>query len=315
MIRWDNIDSLFLHMDNGVRMDLNGVLVFVRVAQLGSFSKAGLEMGIPKSTISKKISDLETHLKTTLLRRTTRSLQLTEMGKAFFEQASKGLSELKSAEINAQSTSDEPTGLLRVTAVADFATQVLSPIFGGFLKKYPKVTLELVLTDRVLDLVNDNIDIAVRIGKMSDSNLISRKLGIHRYRLLASPSYLKTHSELKNPDNLKNHTCLVFAPIPELLNWQLKAGAFKSTVDIKGQFISNSASAVKALAIDGAGIALLPLPICLNEIESKKLQIVLPSWGLQDAPVNFVFQNYLFVPPKITAFMDYVGERLKPLLQ
>lgn len=295
-------------------MDLNSVLMFVRVVQLGSFSKAAIDLGVPKSTVSKKVTDLEKHLRTTLLRRTTRSLTLTEMGKAYFDEVSKSLAQLKLAEINAQATSQEPTGHLRVTAVADFATQVLAPVFAGFLEKYPKVTLELVLTDKVLNLVNDNIDVAIRIGKMEDSSLRFRKLGVHRYQLVASPNYLKLNSSIKSPSDLKNHKCLVFAPNTEFLTWNLKSGRSSVKVDVKGQFIANSASAVKALAADGAGIALLPISVCADELATKKLKIVLPDWGLQDAPVYFLYQGYGITPPKVIAFMDFVGEKIKPLL-
>ncbi|WPU66519.1 LysR family transcriptional regulator [Peredibacter starrii] len=296
-------------------MDLNSVSMFVRVVQLGSFSKAGVELGVPKSTISKKIAELEVHLQTTLLRRTTRSLQLTESGRTFFEQASKSLSELKSAEVYAQEANLEPAGVLRVTAVADFATQVISPILAGFLKKYPKIKLELVQTDKVLDLVNDNIDVAVRIGKLTDSNLKSRKLGKHRYQMMASPAYLKSCPPLNSPQDLKNHTCLVFAPRSDFRVWNLKTDRYKASIDVNGQFVSSSASAVRMLAIEGAGIALLPVPTCVSELESGKLKIVLPSWELEEANVHFVYQKLEFTPLKVTAFLDYVGERIKPMLQ
>lgn len=296
-------------------LDLNCVQMFVKVVQTGSFSKAGLELNVPKSTVSKKVAELEEYLQATLLRRTTRSLQLTEPGRIFFEQSSRSLADLKAAEVSTQATSQEPSGLLRVTAVADFATQVISPILAGFIKKYPKITLELVQTDKVLDLVNDNIDIAVRIGKLTDSNLKSRKLGVHRYQLLASPSYLKSAPPLKSPTDLVNHQCLVFAPKPEFLTWNLKGGSYKASIDVKPKFLSSSASAVRTLAMEGAGIALLPVPTCLEAIDSGKLKIVLPSWGLEEANVHFVYQKLVYTPPKVTAFLDYVGERIKPLLQ
>lgn len=296
-------------------IDLNSVQMFVKVVQRGSFSKAGLELNIPKSTLSKRISELEDHLQVTLLRRTTRSLQLTEVGRAYYEQASRSLSELKIAETETQLGSQEPSGLLRITAPSDFANQAITPILSGFMKKYPKVTLELVQTDKVLDLVNDNIDVAMRIGKLADSNLKARKLGYHRFQLMASPAYLKKAPELNSPQDLKNHSCLMFVPRSDFMKWNLKAGSYKASVDVKGKFISSSASAVRMMVVQGAGIALLPVPTCVEELESGKLKIVLPSWELEEAPVHFVYQKLVFTPPKVTAFLDYVGERLKPLLE
>ncbi|MFY0584026.1 LysR family transcriptional regulator [Cystobacter fuscus] len=195
-------------------MDLNAVMMFNRVVKAGGFSKAAAELGVTKSTISKKIAELESHLGTTLLRRTTRSLQLTDMGKQFHERSSKGLSEIKKAAEQAQATSVEPQGRLRITAPSDFATSILAPLLAGFLETYPKISLEMMLTDKILDLVNDDIDVAIRVGPMTDSSLRAKRIGRDVFQLVASPAYIKRSPALQEPGDLKKHDCLVFVPKP-----------------------------------------------------------------------------------------------------
>ncbi|WP_043431674.1 LysR family transcriptional regulator [Cystobacter fuscus] len=294
-------------------MDLNAVMMFNRVVKVGGFSKAAAELGVTKSTISKKIAELESYLGTTLLRRTTRSLQLTDMGKQFHEQSSRGLSEIKKATEQAQATSVEPRGRLRVTAPSDFATSILAPLLAGFLETYPKVSLEMMLTDKVLDLVNDDIDVAIRIGPMMDSSLGAKKVGRDVFQLVASPAYIKRSPSLQEPGDLKKHNCLVFTPKPDMQRWRLKSGASRTTFEPEIKFISNNVTAVKALVVQGAGVALLPVSNCREEIEAKRIKVVMPEWSMEDAPIHFVFQKHLFMPPKVSVFISYMEQKMKPL--
>ncbi|HEX7673821.1 MAG TPA: LysR substrate-binding domain-containing protein [Bdellovibrio sp.] len=296
-------------------LDLNAVMIFTRVVKSSSFSKAASELGVTKSTISKKISELETYLGATLLKRTTRSLQLTDMGRQFFDQASRGLSEIKEASDLAQASSLEPQGNLRITAPGDFAPSIVAPLLAGFLEKFPKVSVEMVLTDRLLDLVGDNIDVAMRVGKLSDSSLRARKVGRDVFKFLASPSYAKKMKDAKHPEDLKKYKCLLFAPKTELKKFQIRSGNSRYIYEPKPMFVANNILSVKSLVMEGSGVALLPVSTCREELQNKSLQIVLPDWALDDAPVHLVYQKHLFTPPKVQAFIAYMEPLLKPFFQ
>lgn len=296
-------------------MDLNSILIFTRVVRTSSFTKAAAELAVTKSTISKKISELETELGTTLLRRTTRSLQMTEMGRQYYEQVTRGLSEIKEANEFAQASSQEPFGVLRVTLPSDFAPDVMSPIFAGFITEYPKVTIELVMSDRVLDMVADNIDVAIRLGKLSDSNLRAKKVGSDVFRFVASPAYLKRAKEPAHPADLTRHSCLLFSPKSELRKYTMNSGGSRFTYEPTPTFIANNVSAIKGLAAAGAGVALIPASCCCLELNEKSLKVVLPEWSWGEAPINLVYQKHLFSQPKVQAFLDYVGSAMKSVFQ
>ncbi|WNG17763.1 LysR family transcriptional regulator [Cystobacter fuscus] len=294
-------------------MDLNAVMMFNRVVKIGSFSKAAAELGVTKSTISKKIAELESHLGTTLLRRTTRNIQLTDMGKQFHEQSSRGLSEIKKATEQAQAAGAEPRGCLRITAPSDFATSILAPLLVGFLETYPEVSLEMMLTDKILDLVTDDIDVAIRIGPMLDSTLSAKKIGRDVFHLVASPAYIKRSPPLRDPGDLRRHNCLVFVPKPTMRSWRLKSGSSRTTFEPASKFLSNNVTAVKALVVQGAGVALLPVSNCREEIEAKRIKVVMPEWSMEDTPIHFVFQKHGFTPPKVLVFISYMEEKMRPL--
>ena len=171
-------------------MDLNEINVFLRVAQAGSFTRAAKQLGIPNSTASAKVSALERRLGVTLLQRTTRKLHLTEGGEAYFRQASQGLEEILKAEAAISASQREPQGLLRVTAPIDLGSNCLADLISAFRKKYPAVNVELIFTARYVDLVGEGVDVAVRAGKLRDSGLIARKVGVANWIPIASPAYL-----------------------------------------------------------------------------------------------------------------------------
>jgi DNA-binding transcriptional LysR family regulator len=296
-------------------IDLYAVMIFTRVVKASSFSKAAAELGVTKSTISKKISELEIYLGTTLLKRTTRSLQLTDMGRQFFNQCSRGLSEIKEASNLAQASSLEPQGNLRITAPGDFAPSIVAPLLAGFLEKFPKISVEMVLTDRVLDLVNDDVDVAIRVGKLSDSSLRARKVGRDIFQFLASPTYAKKMKDVKHPEDLLRHKCLLFSPKAEIKKFNIRAGNQRFSYEPNPTFVANNTLSVKSLLVHGAGVALLPISTCREELQNKTLQIVLPEWEIDEAPVHLVYQKHHFVSPKVQAFVSYMEPAIKPFFQ
>lgn len=296
-------------------MDLNSIWMFLKVTQTGSFTQAAKELGVPKSTISKKVADLETSLQTTLLKRTTRSLTLTEVGKEYYKSCAKALDDLKAAEANTQALSSEPVGHLRVTAPSEFAQSAQGEIMNGFLKAYPKVTLELILTNQAMDLVRDNIDVAIRAGALKDSNLKARKIGNNRFQLFASPGYLKKAAPIKTPADLAKHSCLIFTALEDSGTWALKSGTKVAKIKIFGPYQANSISAIKSMAIAGGGVALLPCSSCRTELEKNQLSVILPEWSSGDASVHLVYQNSPFIAPKVTAFLNHVQDPLSRLME
>jgi len=170
-----------------------------------------------------------------------------------------------------------------------------------------------MLTDKILDLVNDNIDVAIRIGPMLDSTLSAKKVGRDVFQLVASPLYIKRSPPLQEPGDLKKHDCLVFVPKPAMRSWRLKSGASRTTFEPESKFLSNNVSAVKALVVQGAGVALLPVSNCWEEIKAKRMKVVMPEWSMEDTPIHFVFQKHGFTPPKVLVFISYMEQKMKPL--
>src|SRR5687768_10841065 len=188
-------------------MDLNEIVVFAQVVRSGSFSAAAAKLGMPKSTVSRKVSELEERLKARLLQRTTRKLSLTDVGRTYYDYCARIAAEVADAERAVSSLQDAPRGLLRVTAGAN--ATFLGPIVSDFLARYPEVQLELFCTTRTVDLVEERFDLAIRAGALADSSLIGRSLGSGKWFLVATPEYLKKRGRPRKPEDLKKHECLL----------------------------------------------------------------------------------------------------------
>lgn len=295
-------------------MDLNEIKAFVRVVQAGSFRQAAAQLGMPNSTVSAKVSALERRLGVTLLQRTTRKLRLTEAGEAYFRQASQGLEDLAKAEAEVSAAQRAPQGLLRVTAPADFGNTCLVDLLGAFRKRHPQVRVELVFTDRFVDLVAEGIDVAIRAGTLRDSGLVARKVGIACWTPFASPAYLKRAGTPAHPRALREHACLQFTPLGRD-HWQLTQGKSTVTAPLAREVLANDMQMVKALAVSGRGIALLPTFACHRELERGTLVRVLPGWRARADPMHLVYPGQRFVAPKVRAFVDVAVDELEALLR
>src|SRR5262250_1275629 len=204
-------------------MDLDAIAVFVKVVQAGSFSQAAKLLGMPNSTVSAKISLLEQHLGVTLLQRTTRKLGLTQAGEAYFKRCVQALEELQAAESELATAQREPQGILKLTAPIDLGHSLLPLLVSIFLRKYPQMETELLVTNRILDLVAEGIDLAIRAGALKDSRLIAKRFVLGQFALWASPSYLKKRGVPSHPKELSQHECLRFS--------RFKAKAWELTND------------------------------------------------------------------------------------
>ena len=291
-------------------MDLNEVAIFIKIVQTGSFSAAAKQLQMPKSTVSMKISNLERTLGTTLIHRTTRNLNITPEGEAFYKRALGGIEEIYSAEEELLSLKGEPQGLLRITAPLDLGNSVLPQIVADYSKKYPKVTVDVILTDRTVDLLSEKFDLAIRAGNLKDSTLIAKKLGSVYFAPFATPKYIKQHGNLDHPRELTKHCMLSFSPLG-VNEWRLAGPKGTLDIPVTGKLVLNNLLMIKSMALIGECIAFLPTYYCYNEVKAGKLVRLLPEWRSQITNVHLVYPSQKFVKPKLKAFIEMASEPLK----
>jgi DNA-binding transcriptional LysR family regulator len=288
-------------------VDLDGIAVFVKVVQAGSFSQAAKLLNMPNSTVSAKVAALEKRLGVTLLQRTTRRLHLTEAGEGYFRRCMTALEELQTAENELAIERSETKGVLRLTAPVELGRSALPPVLDVLMKRHPAIKIDLIITNRLVDLVAENIDVAVRAGPLKDSGLIAKRFVLGQFGLWASPSYLKNNSVPRNPDELKEHDCLRFAPFTGR-KLQLTNGRERAQIALAGRITADDFEALRALAVLGWGIALLPSFLCAEEAKERKLVSVLPNWRGDSVTISVVYPAQRFVAPKIRAFITAAEE-------
>ena len=294
-------------------MYLNEIRIFVKVVQAGSFNQAARGLGMPNSTVSTKVSDLEKRLGITLLQRTTRRLHLTNAGDAYFKRCTEALELLDSAELEATSSQSVPQGILRITAPVEMGNTILPELVRDFVRKHPKVSIALVLTDRLVDLIGEGIDVAIRAGALKDSSLLAKRLGYSHFAPFASPAYLKRHGIPEHPKDLEKHETLKFTTTDED-HWLLFNGKERVRVCIRGAITSNDLISIRALTAAGQGIALLPTFMCSEDLSRKRLVRILPEWFSYPEPVHWVYPAQRFMPPKLQAFLEMATDPMKAML-
>lgn len=291
-------------------MDFNEVAIFIQVVQAGSFSHAAKKLGMPNSTVSAKISSLEKRLGVTLIQRTTRKLNITPAGDAYYKRCMLGLEEIRAAEAEIANIQGEPQGLLRITAPSDLGGTVLPKLISAYTKAYPKVRVEILLTDRRVDLLSENVDLAIRAGEMKDSTLIAKRIGAAYFAPFASPKYLKQKGTPTHPRELRQHDCLQFTPLG-LDEWKMTSSKGSLNVPLSARVFVNDMTMLKKMAIMGDGIVFLPTYYCYTEVKSKELIRILPEWRSHLAPLHFVYPAQRFVTPKLSAFIAMGAEAMK----
>jgi DNA-binding transcriptional LysR family regulator len=294
-------------------MDLAAIGVFTRVVQVGSFSGAARELGMPKSTVSLRVAQLEARLGVGLLKRTTRRLHLTEAGRAYFDTCARTLAELEGAERSLTRAQDAPRGLLRISAGTEAGTGMVGDLVAGFLIAYPDVAIDLQLSSRRVDLVAEDVDVAFRAGKLDDSTLKARRLGGSLLKLFASPAYLARRSAPRHPLELKRHDCLCLTASRAAESvLDLRNGRERTRVVVRPRFSSNQVGAVRHQALAGGGIAFLPVHLCAAEVRRGELAPVLSDWRSEGVPIHLVHAAHRFVSPVVRAFLDHVGKSVGP---
>jgi DNA-binding transcriptional LysR family regulator len=291
------------------KASLDDMMVFRLVVDSGSFTGAALAMDLPKSNISRKISRLEKQLGVRLLERSTRSLRLTEVGQIYFQHCSRIFEEMQSANQCIEVLSSTPSGKLKICASVSIGQNILAPRLAKFQQLYPEIELDLQLLNRRIDLIEEGFDLAIRVGELEDSALISKRLFDVELHLYASPKYLAASSHiLKQPEDLLHHACLYMNANDEILQWQLAAGNKKQAIEIKPSFSSNDFTTLRQLTVDDYGIALLPDYLCQQQVKDKSLVRVLDDWVGRRVKVNAVYPNRKSMTPKLRAMLDYLAE-------
>lgn len=284
-------------------IDLNELNLFVKVASLGNLSAAARQLNIPVSTVSRKISSLEKRIGVTLIKRTTRKMSLTESGKAFYAECLTHLNALEEAQEQLLSQRDSMSGLIRITIPVALGRGEFIQFVANFKKKYPKLRVEIIVTNEFVDLVSNNVDIAIRYGALTDSDLVAKKLGFSRWILAASTNYLKTNSQPRNLKDLQDHSCVTFNTKSSSTTWTLQSGTQVENILIRPAVSANNFETIFDLVTNNLGIGFLPKTY-LEQESGRKLTQVLPKWTSAPIPVHALYQNRKYLPLRVKTLLD-----------
>lgn len=293
-------------------MDLNRVAAFARVVHDGSFTAAAKALGVPKSSVSRSVAQLEQDLGARLLHRTTRKLHLTEAGSAFYERVARALSDIDEATSVASDAQGQARGLVRVTAPVDVGVWALASIVARFVKSNPTIQIEVSLSNRHVDLVADNFDLAVRVGPVRDQSLVARRVGTVEVGFWASSNWVKKNGKPETPNDLTRVDNIVFRPIHSRTSYSLvTADGRKEDVTVTGNVAADDLSFVKKATLAGAGVGLIPEFLCAKEWTSGKLVRLLPEWSLGTGAELFcVYPSARFLPQRVAVVRDYLVAEL-----
>ncbi|OAJ60118.1 LysR family transcriptional regulator [Paraburkholderia ginsengiterrae] len=290
---------------------LESMSILVAVVDSGSLSAAARRLGMPLATVSRKVGDLESHLKTRLLHRTTRQLSLTDAGSSYVAACRRILEEIGEAERAATGEYAAPKGELVVTAPVVFGRLHVVPVIAEFLAHYPEIDISLVLTDRVVHLMDEHTDIAVRIGELPDSTLMATRVGTVRRVVCASQEYLATHGDPTNPRDLAGHECISFEVLESVRAWVFGSGKSELSVPVHSRLTVNTAEAAIAAASLGVGLVRVLSYQVADAIRDNILRVVLDTFESAPLPINLVHKGQAPLPLKLRAFLDFVTPRLR----
>lgn len=292
-------------------LDLNQMALFVRVVQAGSFAEAARRLGLPPTTLSRQVAQLEDSLQARLLHRTTRKLSLTDAGRTLFDRCAAQIEALSEAADALSGDAQTPKGRIRVAAPAEFFDYFQMDWLVEFLARYPEVEVEFVLSDGLADFVGEGIDLAFRgSGELPDSSLVARKLASSYLALAASPAYLAARGTPRAVEDLADHDCIRPAKQGPTGTWRLGNGEGFTQVQVSGRFAANTGQAKLKAAIAGLGICLQPIGALRNALASGELVQVLPGVASAAAGLYVVYPSRRHVPRAVTAFLDMTLERL-----
>jgi len=286
--------------------------VFVKTVELGSIAAAAIEMDTSSQLAGRQIKALEDSLGIKLLNRTTRRLSLTDGGRLFFESAKNILAEMEAAQEQIDESRAKPRGKLRISAPITFGSRALAPHLTAYMRQYPEVTVELMLSNRTVDLIEDRFDAAFRSGDLPDSRLVAKRLAPQRLMLSCSPEYLKTSAPLVEPQDLLKHECLVFLLTSLRTTWSFDGPSGHVSVPIHSRFATDSSEALREAAIAGLGIVLQPIELLKMDVEEGRLVHLLPQYEPTPRPLHVLYAPDRRMTPKLRSFLDFAAQTFCP---
>lgn len=290
---------------------LDAMSIFIAVADAGSLTAAARRLGMPLATVSRKVAELESHLNTRLLHRTTRQLSLTEAGSSYEAACRRILEDIGEAERAATGENAAPKGELVVTAPVVFGRLHVVPVIAEFLAHYPEINISLMLTDRVVHLMEEHGDVALRIGDLPDSSLMATQVGKVRRVVCASPSYLSNRGIPTTPDDLVGHDCITFEVLESKRAWVFGSGRAQVSVPVRARLAVNTAEAAIAASALGVGLIRVLSYQVEDAVRGDALRVVLESFESEPLPVSLVHKGQTPLPLKLRAFLDFVAPRLR----
>lgn len=296
-------------MSGTIEWGAEDALIFARVVEAESFTAAARELDLPKSTVSRRVSRLEERLGVQLLRRTTRRLDLTDAGRAFHDRVALAADALEAAEMAATATLDEPRCRLRVTAPVELGTRTFQAILG-FSAAHPDVQVDLDLSNRYVNLVEEGVDVALRGGRPPEGSLTGRPLGLGSIHVVASPAYLREHGTPRRARDLERHACVLFPGWVHQSCWRLTGDRGEQAVPVRGRLTVNNLEAVRLAALQGFGLALLPDGHCEEDVQGGALRRVLPRLSMESGGLWIVYSRTRFLTAKVRAFVDHMAGEL-----
>jgi DNA-binding transcriptional LysR family regulator len=289
---------------------LTAMEAFVRVVERGGFTAAAEDLHLSRAMVSKHVQDLEEHLGARLLNRTTRKVSLTEAGRVYYERSTQLLADLAETEEAVGELQAKPRGRLRLNAPVSFGALHLAAAVADYMAAQPEVTVELTLNDRVVDLVEEGYDLAVRIARLADSSLIARRLAPCRMVVCAAPEYLERHRQPGHPNDLAGHNCLGYSYGQTRDEWRFDGPKGAAAVPVRGTLQANNGDVLRAAALRGAGIVLLPSFIVGADLAAGRLAPVLPGYRVPELGIYAVYPHSRHLSAKVRSFVDFLLPRL-----
>ena len=292
---------------------IESMQLLIKTVEYGSISATSRKIGMPLATVSRKISELEAHLGTRLLNRSTRRLTLTDAGQSYIIACRRILEDVETAERAASGEYSAPKGDLIITAPVLFGRLFILPVATEFLKAYPDINLRLMLTDRYVNLIEEHVDLALRIGELPDSSMVATRVGFSRQVICASPSYLNARSTPKTPQELSAHDCITFEGVASPSNWTFLKGKSRHSVPIRSRLIVTTAEAAIDAAVAALGITRV-LCYQVAGLPEDKIITILKEFESTPIPVSLIHIGGTILPQKLRAFLDFATPRLKARL-
>jgi DNA-binding transcriptional LysR family regulator len=288
---------------------ITGVQLFARIVETGSFSKASVDLGVTQPTATKHVAAVEARLGARLLNRNTRGVSATEIGALYYEKCKTIQRELEEADNLAALLQSRVGGQLRISTSVAFGRRVLTPLVLTFMREHPEITVDLSFDDRYVNLVEQGVDVAIRMGRLADSSLGARYLAQNPWVLVASPSYLAQHAAPQSPSDVAQHPCLIYSTVQGDERWHFTGGGREHSVPVRGPLRTNNLSVLLEATRDGMGLAILPWYVAHGSVQRGEVVPLLTDFALPVQEMHAVFPSPKLVPSKVSSFIGYLQEQ------